>query len=110
MVKSDTVRIDFSMTSLDYLRSKERNVNLGQRDSTRRWNPFITVTLADGSQYPYQGPVDFADPQVDSKTGTFSVRAEMPNPRPHAPSRPVHKSKTSDGCQGKSCGSAYKSA
>ena len=80
VVKSDTVRIDFSMTSLDYLRSKERNVNLGQRDSTRRWNPFITVTLADGSQYPYQGPVDFADPQVDSKTGTFSVRAEMPNP------------------------------
>ena len=24
--------------------------------------------------------VDFADPQVDPNTGTFSVRAEMPNP------------------------------
>jgi len=80
VVKSDTVRIDFSMTSLDYLRSKERNVNLGHRDSTRHWNPFITVTLADGRPYPYSGPVDFADPQVDPKTGTFSVRAEMPNP------------------------------
>lgn len=80
VVKSDTVRIDFSMTSLDYLRSKERNVNLGRMDSTRRWNPFITVTLADGSAYPHRGPVDFADPQVDPKTGTFSVRAEMPNP------------------------------
>ena len=80
VVKSDTVRVDFSMTALDYLRSKARNVNLGHRDSTRKWDPYITVTLADGSEYPYRGLVDFADPQVDPQTGTFSVRAEMPNP------------------------------
>lgn len=80
VVKSDTVRIDFSMTSLEYLRSKTRNINLGQRDSTRTWDPYITVTLPDGSAYPYRGLVDFADPQIDPKTGTFSVRAEMPNP------------------------------
>ena len=80
IVKSDTVRIDFSMTALDYLKSKERNVNLGHQDPTRGWNPYITVTLADGSVYPYSGLVDFADPQVDPQTGTFSVRAEMPTP------------------------------
>lgn len=80
IVKSDTVRIDFSMTALDYLKSKERNVNLGHQDPNRGWNPYITVTLADGSVYPHQGLVDFADPQVDPQTGTFSVRAEMPNP------------------------------
>ncbi|WP_300747922.1 efflux RND transporter periplasmic adaptor subunit [uncultured Alistipes sp.] len=80
IVKSDTVRVDFSMTGLDYLRSKERNVNLGQKDSSRRWNPYITVTLPDNSRYPLRGMVDFADPQVDPETGTFSVRAEMPNP------------------------------
>lgn len=80
VVKSDTVRVDFSMTALDYLRSKARNVNLGHRDSTRKWDPYITVTLADGSEYPYRGLVDFADPQVDPQTGTFSVRAEMGNP------------------------------
>ena len=79
VVKSDTVRVDFSMTALDYLRSKARNVNLGHRDSTRKWDPYITVTLADGSEYPYRGLVDFADPQVDPQTGTFSVRAEMAN-------------------------------
>ncbi len=79
-VKSDTVRVDFSMTGMDYLRSKERNVNLGQKDSTRRWNPYITVTLPDNSRYPLRGLVDFADPQVDPETGTFSVRAEMANP------------------------------
>ena len=80
IVKSDTVRVDFSMTALDYLRSKARNVNLGHKDSTRKWDPYITVTLADDSQYPFRGLVDFADPQVDPRTGTFSVRAEMPNP------------------------------
>lgn len=80
VVKSDTVLVDFSMTALDYLTSKNRNVNLGQRDDSREWNPYITVTLADGSPYPYRGLVDFASPSVDPATGTFSVRAEMPNP------------------------------
>ena len=80
IVKSDTVLVDFSMTALDYLMSKERNVNLGQKDSTRSWQPFVTITLADNTQYPYRGLVDFAEPQVDPRTGTFSVRAEMPNP------------------------------
>ena len=80
VVKSDTVRVDFSMTALDYLRSKDRNVNLGSTDLKHKWNSYVTITLADGSEYPHKGLVDFADPQVDPKTGTFSVRAEMPNP------------------------------
>lgn len=81
IVKSDTVLVDFSMTALDYLKSKERNINLGQRDSTRSWQPNITITLADNTVYPFKGYVDFAEPQVDPQTGTFSVRAEMPNPK-----------------------------
>ncbi len=80
IVKSDTVLVDFSMTSLDYLKSKERNVALGQKDSTRTWQPYVTITLADNTVYPYKGLVDFAEPQVGPQTGTFSVRAEMPNP------------------------------
>lgn len=79
VVKSDTVRVDFSMTGLDYLKSKARNVNLGQKDTARKWDPYVTVTLADNSRYPHRGWVDFADPQVDPETGTFSVRAEMEN-------------------------------
>ncbi len=80
IVKSDTVLVDFSMTALDYLKSKERDVNLGVKDSTRSWQPNISVTLADKTVYPFKGYVDFAEPQVDPLTGTFSVRAEMPNP------------------------------
>lgn len=80
IVKSDTVLVDFSMTALDYLKSKERNVNLGQKDLTRSWQPSVAITLADNTVYPHKGLVDFAEPQVDPHTGTFSVRAEMPNP------------------------------
>ena len=76
-----TIVVDFSMTALDYLKSKERNINLGQQDSTRSWQPNITITLADNTVYPHKGYVDFAEPQVDPQTGTFSVRAEMPNPK-----------------------------
>ena len=80
VVKSDTVRVDFSMTALDYLRSKSRNVTIGEDDKERDWKSTVTITLADGKEYPFKGVVDFADPQVDPKTGTFSVRAEMPIP------------------------------
>lgn len=80
VVKSDTVAVEFKMTDLDYQKSKARNVNLGQKDTNRHWNPYVTITLADKSQYKYKGLVDFADPLVDAKSGTFSVRAEMPNP------------------------------
>lgn len=80
ITKMDTVWIDFSMTALDYLKSKERNVELGQRDTSRSWQPHVTITLADNTIYPHKGLVDFAAPQVDEHTGTFSVRAEMTNP------------------------------
>ena len=81
IVKSDTVLVDFNMTALDYLKSKERNINIGQQDSSRSWQPNISITLAANTVYPYKGYVDFAEPQVDPQTGTFSVRAEMPNPK-----------------------------
>ena len=55
IVKSDTVLVDFSMTALDYLKTKERNVNLGQKDSTRSWQPNISITLADNTVYPFKG-------------------------------------------------------
>ncbi|SBW05103.1 efflux RND transporter periplasmic adaptor subunit [uncultured Dysgonomonas sp.] len=80
VVKRDTVLVDFKLTSLDYLRSQRRNVHLGELDTTRSWQPTVIVTLADNSVYSEKGVVDFASPQVDPKTGTFGVRAELPNP------------------------------
>ena len=80
IVESDEVLVDFSLTALDYLRSQQRNVTLGEKDANRSWQPSVTITLADNSVYPLTGIVDFADPQVNPQTGTFGVRAELPNP------------------------------
>lgn len=80
VVESDSVLVDFSLTALDYLRSQQRNVRLGEQDASRSWQPSVTVTLADNSVYPERGLVDFAEPQVDPKTGTFGVRAALANP------------------------------
>lgn len=80
IVKSDTVSVDFSMTALDYLNAKERNVTIGKKDSTKTWEQTVTVTLPDNSVYSHKGLVDFASPEVNPKTGTFQVRAELPNP------------------------------
>jgi membrane fusion protein (multidrug efflux system) len=80
VVKSDTVLVDFKMTALDYLRAERRNVRFGEQDTTRSWQPNVTVTLADNSEYPITGYIDFADPIVDPQTGTFGVRAELGNP------------------------------
>ena len=80
IVKSDTVLVDFSMTALDYLKSKERNVMIGQQVENRSWQPTVTITLPDNSVYDHKGLVGFAAPQDNPKTGKFSVRAEMANP------------------------------
>ena len=80
IVKSDTVSVDFSMTALDYLKAKERNVTIGQKDSTKNWQQTVTVTLPDNSIYAHKGLVDFASPEVNPKTGTFQVRAILANP------------------------------
>lgn len=80
VVESDSVLVDFSLTALDYLRSQQRNVRLGEQDASRSWQPSVIVTLADNSVYPERGLVDFAEPQVDPKTGTFGVRAALANP------------------------------
>lgn len=80
VVESDEVLVDFSLPALDYLKSQKRNVTLGEKDANRSWQPNVTITLADNSVYPLKGIVDFADPQVNPKTGTFGVRAALPNP------------------------------
>lgn len=79
VVKSDTVLVDFKLTSLDYLRSQRRNVHLGELDTLRSWQPTITITLPDNTPYKEKGIVDFAAPLVDPQTGTFGVRAVIPN-------------------------------
>lgn len=40
----------------------------------------VEIILADQSVYPYRGQITFADASLSEETGTFLVRAEIPNP------------------------------
>ncbi len=39
----------------------------------------VTVKLSDGSTFPKQGKINFADTRVNPTTGTYEMRAEIPN-------------------------------
>ena len=80
IVKSDTVLVDFSMTALDYLPRKGRNVHLGQTRQHRSCPPPLTTTPAKNTRTTSKCLCTLHQPPVDPLTGTFSVRAEMPNP------------------------------
>ena len=41
----------------------------------------VEIVLSDGSTYPYKGSINFADPSFSSDTGSFQVRAVLPNPK-----------------------------
>lgn len=43
--------------------------------------PVFHVLLADGSEYPFPGKLNFIDAAVDPRTGTLGVRLELPNPQ-----------------------------
>lgn len=40
----------------------------------------IEIVLSDGTRYPYRGKINFADPSFSQDTGSFMVRAVLPNP------------------------------
>jgi len=46
-------------------------------DSPRR---DVRLTLSDGSEFPEPGRINFSDRALDSTTGTYTLRAEFPNP------------------------------
>lgn len=41
----------------------------------------VEVVLPDGTRFPHVGKINFADPSFSSETGSFMVRAVLPNPK-----------------------------
>jgi len=41
----------------------------------------VEVILSDNTPYPYRGKINFADPSFSQDTGSFLVRAVLPNPK-----------------------------
>lgn len=67
----DKVRAYFSISEQDYLPFME----IYKEDSIR-----VSMLLADGKKYPYQGVIDAVNGVFDKNTGAIAVWAEFPNP------------------------------
>ncbi|MBA2112906.1 efflux RND transporter periplasmic adaptor subunit [Bremerella alba] len=68
------------LAMLSYIR--QRIAEKGQRGdgSLRELNIPVQIYLADGSEYPHLGTIDFGSNQVSAGSGTLTVRAVVPNP------------------------------
>ena len=76
VVSQDPVHVYFETDEQTYLRYQDL-ARKGERDSER--NP-VRVGLANETDYPHTGTVDFIDNQVDPATGTVRARAVLRNP------------------------------
>ena len=82
--KIDPIYVNYAMSALDYLNARRRATSYWeQRKAEREGKALegrVSITLPDDSIYRYKGVVGFTDPQVNPETGTFAVRAIVPNP------------------------------
>lgn len=80
----DPLHVYFSMSALDYLNARRRVRTVWDEMKAEREGVAVegevTITLPDDSIYRYRGKVGFTDPQVNPQTGTFAIRAIVPNP------------------------------
>lgn len=72
----DPIYVDLNMSASELLELR-RQVAAGE--ASRAEVP-VTILLDDGSRYPHQGRLTFADPTVDPGTGSFLLRVVVPNP------------------------------
>lgn len=76
----DPIWVNFSVSEMELLKNRSA-VEEGKLINPPDMNFEVTVVLADGSNFPYKGKVDFAEPFYDQRTGTVSVRSTFPNPQ-----------------------------
>jgi membrane fusion protein (multidrug efflux system) len=80
VAKLDPMRVNFSLSENESLRVQEE-IAKGKLVKAPNDDYGVELLLADGSTYPAQGRVTFADAAFSQETGTFLLRAELPNPK-----------------------------
>jgi membrane fusion protein (multidrug efflux system) len=79
----DPIYVNYAMSALDYLNARRRVTSYWEKRKAEREGKAlegrVSITLPDDTTYKYQGVVGFTDPQVNPATGTFAVRAIVPN-------------------------------
>lgn len=75
----DPIYVDITESSQNMLRLR-RALAQGQLSALNNHEAAVQLTLEDGSSYPYEGRLEFAEVTVDQGTGSVTMRATFPNP------------------------------
>jgi membrane fusion protein, multidrug efflux system len=75
----DPMYVDLTQSSVDGLRLR-RELQEGRLQMNGPNTAKVRLVLEDGSLYPIEGKLQFADVTVDQTTGSVTVRALFPNP------------------------------
>ncbi|WP_353506078.1 efflux RND transporter periplasmic adaptor subunit [Variovorax sp. J22P240] len=80
VAKLDPMRVNFSLSENESLRRQDE-VAKGTLIKAPHDDYTVEIVLADGTSFPAQGRITFADASYSQETGTFLLRAEVPNPK-----------------------------
>lgn len=75
----DPIWVNFSI-SQNQVSEFRKNVESGKIVPPPNDEFTIQLFLSDDSKYPHTGKLSFVDPTFNPETGTFLIRAELPNP------------------------------
>ena len=75
----DPIWVNFSLSENDMLNFRTQQAS-GQLHMPNANNFEVEVVLANGSVYPNKGHITFANAEYNQQTGTFLLRATLPNP------------------------------
>jgi membrane fusion protein, multidrug efflux system len=75
----DPIWVNFSLSENDMLNFNAQQAN-GQLRMPKADSFEVEVVLANGSVYPHKGRITFANATYNQQTGTFMLRATLPNP------------------------------
>ena len=76
----DPMYVDVTQSSVELLRLQQ-SLRSGSVQKMQDQTAKAILFLEDGTQYPLEGKLQFADATVDPNTGTVSLRGLFPNPK-----------------------------
>jgi len=78
VAKLDPIWVNFSLSENEVLQSQSQQAS-GELKLPPRGALEVEIVLADGTTYGKRGHITFADASFNSETGTYLIRAELPN-------------------------------
>ena len=76
----DPIKVYFSISDAEYLALIDRVHTVGGNLLSGQSDLPLTLTLADGTQWPHKGHIVFVDRQMNQQTGAIRIAASFPNP------------------------------